>query len=120
MYTRMPLKMALRVASIGLLAGGCGVGGGVGLFGFFGNGGSSGHASGSDSSGTTQSVVTVASTTGGDDSGEQTDFGPSGSDVPVVTNPEPGTLLLFGGGLMAVAIRQRRRCAGRRRASRVS
>ena len=117
MYTRMPLRVAIRVASMGLLAGGCGIAGGSGLLDFLSGFGS--HSSGSSSSDSTQSVVTAALTTG-EHVGGQTDSVPSSADVPVVTNPEPGTLLLFGGGLLAAAIRQRRRTTARRRVSRVS
>jgi hypothetical protein len=112
MYTRMPFRMAVRVATLGLLAGGCGAGGVSGLFGFFSGSGS--DSSGSGGSGALDVVTTV------EDPGGQTGSGPSDTDVPVVMHPEPGSLILFGGGLAAMAIRQRRRANARRRTARLS
>ena len=113
MYTRMPLTQAMKVASIGLLVGGCSSGGFAGLLSFF----EGGSGSGSQDSGGVHSATSIDNVGGSDGQGGS---GSGSSVVPVVVNPEPGTLILFGGGLAAMALKQRRRTNSRRSAKRAA
>ena len=122
MYTRMPLKVAIRIASVGLLTSGCSAGGGSGLLSFLdglaghhtsGGAGSDGSSSGGGTvGGVTQTITGEWGSDGGSGPGAPV------VDVPVVTNPEPGSMILFGGGLVAMAAVRRRsrrsRTLGRR------
>ena len=112
MYTRMPLKVAIRIASVGLLTSGCSAGGGSGLLSFLG--GLAGHhtsggagSDGSSSGGGTQTLTGDLGSDGGSGPGVPV------VDVPVVTNPEPGSMILFGGGLAAMVAARRRSRRGR-------
>ena len=89
------------LASGGCLFGGGGSGGG--LFGFFGGGSGSGETGSS-------LVASFASSGGGFDSIAQ--------DVATIQNPEPASMVLFGGGMAGVAFLRRRKARTRKSTAR--
>ena len=107
--------LVIGFAAVQLLTAGCGGGGGGGFFGLFGGGDSgsgdllgllaSSGSSGSDLAGG------ISELAGGDPGGG---LGTITSDVATVSNPEPASMALFGGGLAGLA------CLRRRRARRAS
>ena len=88
------LGITAQLLTAGCLGGG---GGSSGLFDLFGSGGSD------TASNTTDVLDSVAS------AGSQSSSGSGVPEVATLHSPEPGSLVLFGGGLAGLAVLRRRR-----------
>jgi len=92
-------RFVLGVSSMLFMAG-CNPSGG-GLFGFFGG------TSGSDSGGTSGAIGDLASS--GGSVGGALNLASVTQEVATVSNPEPASMVLFGGGAAGLALIRRRR-----------
>ena len=104
-------SLAIQLTTSGCLGGG---GGSSGFFGFFGGGDSAGGAlellastgDGTGGSSGNDIVTTLSDTTSNDSTGTFGSFAPAAA---VLHNPEPTSVVLFGGGLFGVALWRRRK-----------
>ena len=99
---RIVFVLAIAATTTGCLGGG---GGGLSsLFEFFGD-----HASSSSSGGGTFELTGVPGGSNGGNAGDGGGEGPGQNPGDVVHNPEPATLMLFGGGLAGLGLSRKRK-----------